>query len=208
VTLSDAAQSRWAYVLSPAAARERPSATSRLVTIIGSVTPEGGPNLVLALASREDSYGRTWIRVRLAILPDNSTGWVRRSRLGPLHLVRTHLIIDRAALTAVLWRAGHPIFTARIGVGKLSTPTPAGVSYVREKLTGFHDPFYGPVAFGTSARSPVLTDWPGRGYIGIHGTDTPQILPGRVSHGCIRLRNADILRLARLLPLGTPVTVR
>jgi lipoprotein-anchoring transpeptidase ErfK/SrfK len=44
--------------------------------------------------------------------------------------------------------------------------------------------------------------------VGIHGTDAPQLLPGRVSHGCIRLRNDAILRLARLMPLGTPVSIR
>ena len=59
---------------------------------------------------------------------------------------------------------------------------------------------YGPVAFGTSARSPTLTDWPAGGFVGIHGTDQPALLPGRVSHGCVRLRNPDILRLARLMP--------
>lgn len=64
------------------------------------------------------------------------------------------------------------------------------------------------LAFGTSARSDVLTDWPAGGYIGIHGTDRPELLPGRVSHGCIRLRNADILRLAELMPVGTPLTIR
>ena len=68
-------------------------------------------------------------------------------------------------------------------------------------------PLYGSVAFGTSARSAVLTDWPGGGFIGIHGTDRPEILPGRVSHGCIRLRNRDIVRLARLMPVGTPVRI-
>jgi lipoprotein-anchoring transpeptidase ErfK/SrfK len=34
------------------------------------------------------------------------------------------------------------------------------------------------------------------------------VLPGRVSHGCIRMANRDILRLGRLMPVGTPVTVR
>jgi lipoprotein-anchoring transpeptidase ErfK/SrfK len=53
----------------------------------------------------------------------------------------------------------------------------------------------------------VLTDWPNGGYIGIHGTDQPGILPGRVSHGCVRLKNASILALARLMPVGTPVTI-
>jgi lipoprotein-anchoring transpeptidase ErfK/SrfK len=59
-----------------------------------------------------------------------------------------------------------------------------------------------------SARSATLTDWPGGGFVGIHGTNQPEILPGRVSHGCIRLRNPDILRLASLMRVGTPVTVR
>jgi hypothetical protein len=34
------------------------------------------------------------------------------------------------------------------------------------------------------------------------------LIPGRISHGCIRMRNRDILTLGRLLPVGTPLTVR
>ena len=88
------------------------------------------------------------------------------------------------------------------------SPTPRGRFYVRNKLTRFRNPFYGPIAFGTSARSAILTDWPAGGFIGIHGTNRPDLLPGAVSHGCIRLRNAAIRRLARLMPIGTPLTVR
>jgi len=29
-----------------------------------------------------------------------------------------------------------------------------------------------------------------------------------VSHGCIRLRNEAILKLASLMPVGTPLTIR
>ncbi len=74
-------------------------------------------------------------------------------------------------------------------------------------MTAYASPVYGPVAFGTSARSTTLTDWPGGGFVGIHGTNQPGLLPGRVSHGCIRLRNADVVRLARLMPVGTPITI-
>src|SRR5829696_2360836 len=35
-----------------------------------------------------------------------------------------------------------------------------------------------------------------------------QLIPGRISHGCVRLRNEDIVRLSRLMPVGTPVTIR
>jgi lipoprotein-anchoring transpeptidase ErfK/SrfK len=100
------------------------------------------------------------------------------------------------------------VFRAPVGVGQPQWPTPRGEFYVRDKLDDYAGPFYGPVAFGTSARSSVLTDWPEGGFVGVHGTDMPQLIPGRVSHGCIRLRNGDILRLAKLMPIGTPVTIR
>jgi lipoprotein-anchoring transpeptidase ErfK/SrfK len=77
---------------------------------------------------------------------------------------------------------------------------------VRNKLTRYASPRYGPLAYGLSARSR-LSDWPGGGFIGIHGTDRPDLLPGAVSHGCIRMANRDILRLGRLLRVGTPVEV-
>ena len=68
------------------------------------------------------------------------------------------------------------------------------------------DPVYGPWAFGTSAYS-ALSDWPGGGVVGIHGTNQPALIPGRPSHGCVRLTNAAVTRLAALMPIGTPVRI-
>ncbi len=68
------------------------------------------------------------------------------------------------------------------------------------------DPTYGPYAFGTAAYS-VLSEWPGGGVIGIHGTNEPKLIPGRPSHGCVRVPNAAITRLWRLMPIGTPVLI-
>ncbi len=198
---------RWAYVVRDVVAREAPSATARPVTVVRSATPEGESNLVVVRELRSDVSLQSWVRVELAILPHASTGWVRRVALGALHAVRTRLVIDRKQFRAVLWRNGSAVFRAPIGVGEPRWPTPRGEFYVRERLADFGDPFYGPIAFGTSGRSRVLTDWPGGGYIGIHGTDQPELIPGRISHGCIRLRNADVLRLAQLMPLGTPISI-
>ena len=64
--------------------------------------------------------------------------------------------------------------------------------------------FYGPLAYFTSATSDQLTDWPGGGLVGVHGTSQPGLLPGRVSHGCVRMKNADILKLEKLMDVGTP----
>ena len=99
------------------------------------------------------------------------------------------------------------MFSAPVGVGQPQSPTPTGEFYVRDVVTRYRSPMYGPIAFGTSARSAVLTDWPAGGFIGIHGTDQPGLIPGAVSHGCVRMRNADILRLAKLMPVGTPIII-
>jgi lipoprotein-anchoring transpeptidase ErfK/SrfK len=133
---------------------------------------------------------------------------VRRQVLGAYQTANTHFVVDRRGLRATLYRSGKAVFTAPVGVGAASWPTPAGEFLVRSELTRYASPFYGPVAFGTSARSAVLTDWPAGGFVGIHGTSEPQLLPGRVSHGCIRMRNPDIVRLAELMPVGTPLTIR
>jgi L,D-transpeptidase catalytic domain len=202
----DGATRRWAPVLRPVAAVSTAGGGAAIATL-STMTPEGTTNLVLVLGSawRDDVE---WIHIRLPVLPNNTTGWVRRAALGGYQFVTTHLVIDLHRLRAILLRDGRPVFTAPVGVGAPQWPTPRGQFYIRDKLTDYASPFYGPVAFGTSARSSVLTEWPDGGFVGIHGTDAPQLIPGQVSHGCIRLRNRDILRLARLMPIGTPLTIR
>jgi lipoprotein-anchoring transpeptidase ErfK/SrfK len=202
------AVSRWAYVLEGSTARATPSTTAAPVARVRVATSDGQPNVVRLLAQEKDAAGRTWVRVALTVLPNGRTGWVLRSDLSSYRLVETRLVIDTHRFTVTLYRNGRRVFRAPAGVGLPASPTPRGSFYIREKLTDFHNAAYGPVAFGTNARSPVLTDWPGGGVVGIHGTNEPSRLPGRISHGCVRLRNADVLRLERLLPLGTPVTIR
>jgi lipoprotein-anchoring transpeptidase ErfK/SrfK len=191
----------------PVGARSRPSASARAVARLTTRTPEGTSNIVPALDRTHDAHGRLWVRVRLPVLPADTTGWVPRSALGGYGTVTTHLVIDRARFMATLFRDGRRVFHARVAVGTAGAPTPRGHFWVRNRLTRYRSLFYGPVALGTGARSPTLTDWPGGGFIGIHGTDRPDLVPGRASHGCIRMRNRDIVRLARLLPMGTPVTI-
>jgi len=169
-------------------------------------TEDGLPEVYLALRSAVDGVGRTWFQVRVPRRPNGTTGWAPAEALGPLHAVRTRLVVDRSRLRATLFRGGHPVWSARVAIGLPQSPTPSGRFYVRERLRS-RNPFYGPLAFGTSAYSS-LTDWPGGGVVGIHGTNQPELIPGRRSHGCVRLRNADVLRLGRLMPLGTPVLIR
>ena len=178
------------------------------MTVLATRTPEGTQNLVLVRDRAVDGDGALWIRVAGPGLPGEAEGWVERGALGPYHAVHTRLVVDLDDYTATLLRGGRALARFPIGVGVAASPTPRGEFYVRNRLTRFRNAFYGPLAFGTSVRSPSVTDWPDGGFVGIHGTNQPELLPGPVSHGCIRLRNADILRLGRLMPIGTPISIR
>jgi L,D-transpeptidase catalytic domain len=204
---ADQHAARWAALRQPTIARARPSQRAPAVARLSSRTPEGTTNLVLVLGSRRDAGGRPWIRARLPVRGVLS-GWLPRSALGTYGVVHTRLIVDRQRLTLTLTRDGRVVFRAPVGIGRSHTPTPGGLFYVRDRVTRYASAFYGPLAFGTSAQSRTLTDWPGGGFVGIHGTNRPDLVPGRISHGCIRLRNRDIVRLAKLMPVGTPLEIR
>jgi hypothetical protein len=208
IALSSERSAHWAPVVSAVSARKAPDARSDVVADLATQTPEGTSNLVLALSRATDAAGNVWVRARLPVLPNDLTGWIPRSALGGYTAVTTHLVVDLEELEATLYRDGREVFRAEVGIGQSAWPTPKGEFYIRNKLTQYASPVYGPIAFGTSARSSVLTDWPAGGFVGIHGTNQPELLPGRVSHGCIRLRNGDILRLAELMPVGTPLTIQ
>jgi hypothetical protein len=172
-------------------------------------TELGSPELYLVLSRRPDATGDDWLLVRLPMRPNGTTGWVRESALGSLHRVRTQLAISRRKLRAKLYFKGRLVWRADVGIGRSGTETPKGRFYVREGLR-LGDPGgpYGAYAFGTSAYSPKLSDWPGGGVVGIHGTDQPELIPGRISHGCVRVTNAKVRRLHKRMPLGTPVWIR
>jgi hypothetical protein len=199
--------SYWAPVERSVPARTAPSATAPTVSRLSPRTPEGTRNTVAVFERTKDREGAPWVRVGLAVLPNGTTAWVPRAALGGYGTVDDRLDVDLGRLRATLYSNGRAVFEAAIGVGTVTSPTPTGRFYIRNKLTRYRSPAYGPVAFGTSARSPSATDWPAGGFVGIHGTDRPELLPGRVSHGCIRMRNPDILELARRMRVGTPVTI-
>ena len=198
----------WAHPEHGAPIRGLPTRTSRRIARVRYLTEDGFPEVYLVLRSFTDPDERTWLQVRIPMRPNGRTGWVVDSALGHLHLVRTRLVVDRRHLRAVLYDSGRRIWRSPIAVGKPSTPTPAGRFWIRERIK-VPNPrgFYGPQAFGTSAYSR-LSGWPGGGVVGIHGTNEPYLIPGRPSHGCIRVPNRAISQLARLMPIGTPVWIR
>jgi lipoprotein-anchoring transpeptidase ErfK/SrfK len=200
---------RWANAVTRARAYAEPSTESAPVGRLRLLTEDGFPEVYVALSAlpaAEASGG--WVELRLPQRPNNVTGWVRSSALGPIHLVHTRLVVDRRALHVTLYDRGKRRFRARVGIGAPGTPTPPGSFWIREKFHVSGNPLYGTRAMGTAAYSTALTDWPGGGVVGLHGTSEPWLIPGRPSHGCVRLRNADIERLYTLTPIGTPLRIK
>jgi lipoprotein-anchoring transpeptidase ErfK/SrfK len=165
----------------------------------------GGPAARVFLV-RERRGG--WLRVLLPVRPNGASGWIRARRVvlraNPYRVdvrLRAHRLVVR--------RGARVVLRTPIGVGRAVTPTPRGLAFVTRALRQ-PDPRgdYGPWALGLSVYSPVLTSFGGGpGEVGIHGTNAPAGIGTDVSHGCIRLPNPAILRLARTLPLGTPVRI-
>jgi lipoprotein-anchoring transpeptidase ErfK/SrfK len=163
--------------------------------------------VVLVLGHRELD-GRQWLRIRYAGL-GRRVGWVKESALSPWRLHRTLVVVDRAAPELRLLRKGKVVMRMPVGVGAGASPTPTGHYYIRERLAlSSTTSIYGALAFGTSAFSRYRTDWPGGGQVGIHGTNQPQLIPGHISNGCVRLRNDDVLDLGRRIEVGTPVLIK
>jgi hypothetical protein len=166
-------------------------------------TPQRTP-LVFLVRARTGA----WLRVMLPSRPNGSEGWLRAAD-AELRTDPYTVLVDRRAHRIVVRRAGAVVLRAAVGVGRAATPTPTGLYYVTELLRQ-PDPrgLYGPWAFALSAHSPVLSHFGGGdGQVGIHGTDEPSGIGHIVSHGCIRVRNSVIDRLAAVLPLGTPVRI-
>ena len=206
-------RSRWAFVGEAVWARKAPKPSARRVKRLGLyVKGTNSPELVLALRERRSLNGELWVKVRLPMRPNNRTGWVPREALEGYRLTTTRLVIDTRGLRATLFRRGRRVWSSAIGVGQRRWPTPRGRFYVRERLViprGRIRGLYGPFAFGTSAHSNTLRggNW-GEGVIGVHGTSSPELIPGRISHGCVRVPNTKIQHLRQLMGLGTPIHIR
>jgi lipoprotein-anchoring transpeptidase ErfK/SrfK len=164
-------------------------------------------DLVLVLGTTQVGQAAGWVFVRYPGLGAR-TGWVSSSVLGPRSSVNTLLVINRRVPRVRLFKRGRLVLRARAGVGAHESPTPAGRFYVRERLVPrTSDSIYGVLAFGLSAYSRFRTDWPGGGQVGVHGTNEPELTPGHISDGCVRLRNRAVKRLDRMMPIGTPVRI-
>lgn len=183
-------------------AYDSPTATKPFVTF-NNKTNFSGRHVFIVLAQQGDSF-----KVLLPMRPNGKTGYVKAKDVN-LYQHDYAAVISLAGKSLTLYKSGKEVLKDTVAIGSAKYPTPIGSFYMRE-LARPRNPkgAYGPWAFGLSAYSNVLQKFGrGDGQIGIHGTNQPQLLGQSVSHGCIRMRNATIIKLAEILPQGVPVEI-
>jgi len=165
----------------------------------------GAPSTLPVVDSRPG-----WLDVRLAQRPNGSTAWVLESDVT-LAESPYRIVVDLATTHLSLYRAGRLVLTVPAGVGTPTYPTPTGHYFVA-LLAVPPSPGYGAFVMVTSAHSDVITDWESSGdaLVAIHGPLGADGVIGTtgapVSHGCIRLHEADLEQL-RPVPVGSPVDI-
>lgn len=187
-----------------------PRAGAKRLAVLKQFRPDFRPQYVLALdvVKAKKSGKAAWYRISIPGRPNGRTGWVRAASVE-LWPVRKRLIIYRGARRFEFWDGSKLLRTGKVAVGKPGAETPLGLFYVTDKFDPSIDPDWailGAYAFETSAYSK-LTDWPGGGIVGVHGTPWPNLLGRAVSHGCVRLHNDSIEFLRNRVPVGTPVKI-
>ena len=186
--------------------RSAPRNGSRRVAVLKEFRSAYRPQVVLALSQNTDPQTGepAWYRISVPGRPNGRTGWIPAAATT-IRPVRTLVHIDRSARTLTVWSNGRLRLKAKVAVGRPGMETPLGLFYVTWRFVPTN-PFLGRYAFETSAYSR-LSDWPGGGIVGIHGTYAPSLLGQAVSHGCVRVGNRDILRMRAIVALGTPIEI-
>jgi L,D-transpeptidase catalytic domain len=195
-----------AHIVTPSLpVRAKPDGGSRVVQVLREFRHDYRTTVVLAIARRTVARQR-WYRIRLPGRPNGRTGWVTAERLQWLRAAgAVALDLDLSQRRLRVQRKGRTVRSFPVAVGKPGAPTPRGRFYLAAAWRPSEN-LYGRWAIETSAGASI-TDWPGGGVIGIHGTNQPWLIGSAVSHGCIRMRNADILRLRHWAKPGTRLRI-
>jgi lipoprotein-anchoring transpeptidase ErfK/SrfK len=162
--------------------------------------------------------------VRAAKPPDRSSPFVMQipdlpalgnsSRYLPAPQDLTvHLVLKLGQRQVYVYRGEKVLAKYPVAIGRPSAPTPTGSFQVFEMVVNpaWQSPWTGEVEAPGPDGSLGLR-WIGftrlsGGVIGFHGTPNVASIGRAVSHGCVRMRNEDVVKLFAQIKVGTPVRV-
>jgi lipoprotein-anchoring transpeptidase ErfK/SrfK len=152
------------------------------------------------------------------VAPASEAGPRREAANGP----KAHLVLRLGERRLYLMDddPGTPVESFPVAIGKGGWETPTGRFQVEEMI---EDPDFVKLddtvvparvikRFPPGPLNPLGKRWiqfaHGEGWtLGIHGTPNPELLGRAVSHGCVRMRNGDVVRVYDRIHIGTTVVV-
>jgi lipoprotein-anchoring transpeptidase ErfK/SrfK len=164
---------------------------------------EWGSRRVMPVIASDGS----WLRV-LADVPGRRSGWIRASAADlSFRGRRWSIVAHRSRGTVTVLDRGRAVRTIAAAFGRSDSPTPRGRFAVTDRLSGgaFHGAYGCCILALSGHQSHLPRGWSGGDRLAIHATNRSVPSP---SAGCIVATDADLRRLMRRAPLGTPVTIR
>ncbi len=186
--------------------RVNPNPRAHVIKVMHEFRSDFRPQEMFAVGVKTGSDGEPWYHVSIPMRPNGTYGWVpaKTVSLSPTH---SQIVVHLNSRTIDIYRFNKHKWHAKVAIGAPGRETPQGHFFVAARFVPYHDPFLGVFAVETSAYSK-LTEWPGGGVVGIHGTSEPQLLGQAVSHGCVRVSNLTATKLRAYAALGTPIWIK
>ncbi|HKC76801.1 MAG TPA: L,D-transpeptidase [Gaiellaceae bacterium] len=186
--------------------RMTPNPHAKVIKVMHDFRSDFRPQVMFAVGEQTGTDGKPWYHISIPMRPNGTYGWVPAA-LVSLSPTKGRIVVSLGARTIDLYWGARHVWHAKVAIGAPGRETPTGSYFVAARFVPYHDPFLGVFAVETSAYSK-LTEWPGGGVVGIHGTSLPQLLGQAVSHGCVRVANVTAEKLKRYAPLGTPILIK
>ena len=199
-----------ASLVTDAPVYKKPGDGKAITTARADTSWTGIRTVLLITKSKISADGRLWLKVILPTRPNGSKGWILASHAN-ISTTKARVEISIRARKLRLRLNGKIVMIMRTVVGKRSTPTPKGNFAIYERAPSEKGSNIGPFALHLTAFSNVLRSYDGGpGRIAIHGRSGSLLydpLGSARSHGCVRISNSPLKRLAKFAKPGTPVSI-
>jgi lipoprotein-anchoring transpeptidase ErfK/SrfK len=138
----------------------------------------------------------------------NPSGFAQQNTSPARPTVQRQIVISVPDRKLAVIQDGAVLRVFSIAVGAADSPSPTGTFEVVKRLE--QPTYYHPgQIIPPGENNPLGPRWIGlnvKGY-GIHGTNVPSSVGKAASHGCIRLRNRDIVQLFAMVRIGDTVEI-
>lgn len=125
----------------------------------------------------------------------------------------SRLVLHLSGRRLYAYQGDREVASYPVAVGRESWETPTGefTVFQRQQNPAWEHPLTGAVV-PPGPDNPLGARWlgfwtDGTNAIGFHGTPHEHLIGEAVSHGCVRMRNADVIELYDRVALGTLVIV-